>query len=46
MQEDKTQSFDLANYVKEQYAAYLKSGKTQPADDEIPFFVPPEPKAA
>ena len=44
MQEDKTQSFDLANYVREQYAAYLKGGKTQPVDDEIPFFATPEPK--
>ena len=44
MQEDKTQSFDLANYVREQYAAYLKHGKTKPVDDEIPFFATPEAK--
>jgi hypothetical protein len=41
MQEDKTQSFDLANYGREQYAAYLKGGKTQPVDDDIPFFALP-----
>jgi hypothetical protein len=44
MQEDKTQSFDLAQYVREQYAGYLKHGKTQSVDDDIPFFTPPEAK--
>jgi hypothetical protein len=44
MQEDKSQSFNLADYIKQQHQEYLKPKEAQENDD-IPFFAPPEPKA-
>jgi hypothetical protein len=43
MQENKSQSFNLADYIKQQYQEYLKPKEAQENDD-IPFFATPEKK--
>jgi hypothetical protein len=43
MQEDKSQSFNLADYIKQQHQEYLKPKKAQENDD-IPFFQTPNRK--
>ena len=44
MQEDKSQSFSLADYIKQQHQEYLKPKEAQENDD-IPFFQTPDRKA-